>query len=279
MITNPVSLPRLSIIIPSYQQGQFIERTIRSIVEQEYPNLELILMDGGSTDETMSIVKRYECHFAHIFSGPDGGQSAAIRKGFEIAGGQYISWLNSDDTYCEGALFVIGRYFAENPQTKFVYGNMNLIDRDDKIFAFKRSAKFVLGVMKYAFLTVPQQSAFWAKDLYDEVGGVDPALRFCMDYDLFVRMASRSAPVHIDRTIGNFRIHSSSKTSTLEPIRLSEDRLVQTRYCKIKPARQLAFRLTRMFYLTVLCGLLIMNGSFFDRVARRIRNNMKSKCS
>ncbi|PPD41668.1 MAG: glycosyltransferase [Methylocystis sp.] len=274
-----IDFPKLSVVIPSYQQGMFIERTIRSIVEQNYPNLELILMDGGSTDETMSIVERYKSHFAHISSGKDGGQASAIRKGFEIATGDYISWLNSDDTYNPGALLAIGSYLAEHPEVRFVYGDMDLIDAEGKLIAHKRSVKFVLGVMKYAFLTVPQMSAFWSKKLYDEVGGVDASLRFCMDYDLFVRMASRSTPVHIDRTIGNFRIHPTSKTTNLENVRQAEDRLVQTRYCDVKPSNRAAFAIVRYFYLFVLCGLMIMNGSFMNRVGRRVANNLRSECS
>ena len=276
---EPVRLPRLTVVIPSFQQGKFIERTIRSIVDQAYPNLELILMDGGSTDETMEIVGRYAGHFAHISSGPDGGQASAIKKGFEIATGDFISWLNSDDTYNDGALLVVGTYLAGHPEVQFVYGNTNIIDADDTVVAFKRSATFVLGVMKYAFLTVPQMSAFWSRNLYTAVGGVDAKLRFCMDYDLFVRMATRTAPMRIHCTIGNFRIHPSSKTTTLESVRLAEDTLVHERYCSIKPTSKLSFAVVRSFYMSVLVGLFFINGSLFDRVSRRMQNSMKSECS
>lgn len=278
-MSDHLALPKLSVIIPSYQQGAFIERTIRSILDQNYPNLELILMDGGSTDETMAIIARYADKFAHFESGPDGGQAAALRKGFAQATGDYISWLNSDDTFCPGALYAIGRYLAEHPKVAFVYGDTNIIDSADKVIAFKRSVKFVLGVMKYAFLTVPQMSAFWSRTLYNEVGGVDARLRFCMDYDLFVRLASRSAPVHINQTIGNFRIHPTSKTANLEPIRRAEDSLVHERYCAIKPTQKYYFALTRGFYLLVLVALCIANGSFFDRISRRIRNRFNSECA
>ena len=272
-------LPRLSVVIPSYNQGEFIERTIVSIIEQNYPNLELILMDGGSTDATMAIVERYRHHFAHIQSAPDGGQSAAIANGFEIATGAFMSWLNSDDTYNPGALLAIGRHLAEHPKIRFIYGNMNLIDANDKVIAHKRSAQFVYGVMKYAFLTVPQMSAFWSKSLYEDAGKVDAHLRFCMDYDLFVRMSGLSAPMQIDATIGNFRIHGSSKTATMESVRQSEDDLIHARYCSIKPQHKWAFAIARKFWFLVLCGLLIANGSFFERVAGRLRNNMQSECS
>lgn len=271
-------LPKLSVVIPSYNQGHFIERTIKSIVDQGYPNLELILMDGGSTDETMSIVERYRNHFAHIQSAKDGGQSAAIADGFARATGDYISWLNSDDTYSPGALLSVGRSLAARPNVEFIYGNMNLIDADDNVIAHKRSVDFVLGVMKYAFLTVPQMSAFWRRSLYQRVGGVDPSLRFCMDYDLFVRMAQQSAPVRIGVDIGNFRLHGESKTRTLESVRQAEDRMIHSRYCAIKPDHPIAFRATRLFWTGVLIGLFLLNGSLWSRFRRRLGNNMQSEC-
>jgi glycosyltransferase involved in cell wall biosynthesis len=272
-------LPSMSIVIPSFNQGGFIERTIESIISQGYPNLELILMDGGSTDQTMSIVDRYRKYFCHIESGPDGGQSAALCKGFGLAKGKYISWLNSDDTYCEGALLSVGRYLAKQPKIEFVYGNMNIIDAQDELIAFRRTPKFVLGVMKYAFLTVAQHSAFWTKDLYDRVGGIDRDLKFCMDFDLFVRMASVYAPQHVDITIGNFRIHGESKTSNFEEIRKREDRTVHDRYCSVKPDQSIRFALVRYYYLLILCGLTIMNGTFLTRVASRFKNRMRSFAS
>lgn len=272
-------LPKLSVVVPSYNQGQFLERTLASIIGQNYPNLELIVMDGGSTDASMAIIERYGEHIAHLEHGPDGGQSAAIAKGFGIATGDYISWLNSDDVYSPQALLRVGQYLASRPDVEFVYGNMTMIDADDNVIAFRRSPDFVLGVMKYAFLTVPQHSAFWTKSLYDRVGGVDANLRFCMDYDLFVRMATAHAPKHIDVPIGNFRIHGESKTSTLESVRQAEDDIVHNRYCAVKPANRLQFALTRYFYTAVLVGLTLKNGSFFDRVATRLRNGLKSVAS
>jgi glycosyltransferase involved in cell wall biosynthesis len=266
-------------VIPSYNQGEFIERTIKSIIDQNYPNLDLILMDGGSTDDTMAIVERYRKHFTHIESGPDGGQSAAIVKGFRLATGKYMSWLNSDDTYAPGALLAIGEMLAAQPDIAFVYGHTNIIDAENRVIAQKKSVSFSLGVMKYAFLTVPQMSAFWTKQLYDDVGGIDKTLRFCMDYDLFVRMASQSAPVLINRHIGNFRVHGASKTSTLEIIRQSEDALVRARYCLIKPSNAIAFKTVQIFFMGVLCLLMIANGSFWTRLSARFRNNLQSECS
>jgi Glycosyl transferase family 2 len=264
-----LDLPTLSVVIPSFNQGTYIERTIQSIVRQGYPNLDLILMDGGSTDQTMDIVARYKNHFSHIFSGPDGGQSAALAKGFELATGDYISWLNSDDTYNDNALHTVGTFLAQHPDTQFVYGNMRVIDADDKELAFKKSVRFSLPVMKYAFLTVPQMSAFWSKELYLRAGAVDRHLRFCMDYDLFVRMAQISPPVRINKLIGNFRIHETSKTTNLEAVRLREDQIVQERYCTFKPSSGLPFHVARFFMRIVLIVLMAESGGLLSRLKTR----------
>jgi glycosyltransferase involved in cell wall biosynthesis len=266
--------PTLTVVIPSFNQGQFIERTIQSIVRQNYPKLDLILMDGGSTDNTMAIVERYKDHFTYISSAPDGGQSAAISKGFALAKGEFISWLNSDDTYNDGALLAIGQFLRDNPSVRFVYGNTRIIDPDDNELAFKKSVRFALPVMKYAFLTVPQMSAFWSRKLYHEVGGVDPKLRFCMDYDLFVRMAELAKPSRINKTIGNFRIHNTSKTTNLEAVRRQEDYIVHERYCRVKPSSGLAFKVTRYFYLGVLVVLMAESGGLFTRLASRLHQRL-----
>lgn len=273
------NLPKLSVVVPSFNQADFIERTLESIVQQNYPNLELIVMDGGSTDGSVEIIQRFSEHLEHFESGSDGGQSAAILKGFARATGDYISWLNSDDTYAPGALSAIGEFLAARPKIAFVYGHTNIIDAADHVVAHKRSIHFSLGVMKYAFLTVPQMSAFWTKALYDEVGGIDQTLRFCMDYDLFVRMASRSAPILIDAHIGNFRVHGESKTSTLESVRQAEDALVRARYCAVKPSNPLLFKAVRGYFTGVLVLLMVANGSFWARLSGRFRNNMQSECS
>jgi glycosyltransferase involved in cell wall biosynthesis len=271
-------LPRLTVVIPSFQQGKFIERTLKSIERQNYPNLEIILMDGGSKDETMTIVEKHEHLFSKIVSKPDGGQSAAIADGFAMATGDFISWLNSDDTYCDGALLSVGHYLIKNPTAKFIYGNMNYIDENDQITANKKQPAFVLGVMKYAYLTVAQHSAFWSRELYIKSGGVDRKLQFCMDYDLFVRMATIHRARHVNVTIGNFRIHSESKTTNLEQTRLQEDQLVQDRYCSIKPSNPL-WPFIRGFYLVVVAALMLANGSFVGRVKARIKNRFHSAAS
>jgi glycosyltransferase involved in cell wall biosynthesis len=265
-----LDLPKISIVIPSFNQGEFIERTIRSIVDQSYPSLELILMDGGSTDNTMEIVERYRRHFYHIESGPDGGQSSALRKGFELATGDFVSWLNSDDTYEPGALLIVGQHLRAHPELDFVYGDVNYIDSEDRLIANKRSIPYTRGIVRYAFLTFPQMSAFWRRTIHNAVGGIDPDLRFCMDYDLFVRLSDATNPKLIKHTIGNFRLHGASKTTNLDIIRQQEDNLVRRRYCRVKPNSPV-FRIVRLFWIGITIISMTKNGGLKERLISKMK--------
>lgn len=274
------TLPKLSIVIPSFNQAEFIERTILSIVEQDYPDLELILMDGGSTDGTMEIVDRYRRHFAVIRHEKDKGQADAIARGFSLCTGEIMGWLNSDDTYLPGTLRRVSEYFRDHPQTSFVYGDYQLIDENDGLIAEKRQPDFDLGVVKYAFLTVPQMSAFWRRDLYQRSGGVDPEFHFAMDYDLFVKLGALSPAVHLPFPIGRFRIHSFSKTTNLEHIRQADDRRIQDRVCRYSPIRHpWRFALARKWYQLRLAALLWRNGTLGERLSSRMKNGFKSLAS
>jgi len=274
------SLPRLSIVIPSFNQGDFIERTIVSILSQDYPALELILMDGGSTDETMTVVEQYRDRFAIVKHENDAGQADAIARGFAMSTGEIMTWLNSDDTYLPGTLRRVGEFFRDNPKAAFAYGDYQLIDANDALIVEKRQPDFDIGIVKYAFLTVPQMSAFWRRDLYLQSGGVDPGFRFAMDYDLFVKLGSLSPAAHLPFPIGRFRIHPASKTTNLESVRQHEDRKIQDRVCKYSPIRNpLRFALARKWYQTKLVALLWRNGSLGVRLRSRIGNRFKSLAS
>jgi glycosyltransferase involved in cell wall biosynthesis len=272
------TLPKISIVVPTYQQGVFIERTLVSIINQGYPNLEIIVVDGGSTDETKSIINKYRSHIAIFISEKDNGQTDAIAKGFRLATGEVITWMNSDDTYTPCAFKTVANYFKKNPQVEFLYGNRDLIDENDQVIARRRQPDFNMGVMLYAHMTVPQVSAFWKRCLYERTGGMNTSLRFCMDYDLFIRLSRESPPQHIPEILGNFRIHGDSKTSNLEHVRLAEDRQLQERYCRIKPD-SLFFKPTRWFYIAVLILIFIRNGGFLERVKGlmfgKIRGNLR----
>ncbi len=215
--TQHIHYPRISIITPSFNQVRYIEETIRSVLLQKYPNLEYIVMDGGSTDGSVEILKKYEPWLSFLSVSPDNGQSAAIVEGFKHATGDIIGWLNSDDYYCQGALERVAHFFVNHPRVVFGNGDVNYIDAEgqfvERIFA-TRPNRFLtanLGIHGW-----PQQGCFWRRWAYEKVGGLNTSLQFCMDRDLFIRLIgigkSRRIP---GLPLANFRIHDQAKSSTI----------------------------------------------------------------
>ena len=207
---------KFSIITTSYNQGQFIEQTIQSVLSQNYPNLEYIVMDGGSTDNTLSILKKYEGKIKW-FSEKDNGQSDAINKGLRMATGDIVAWLNSDDYYLPGTLKKVVEIFENNKQTQWVSGDYLIVDENGKeIQSFVRNYKKVLASFS-SFNTlslanyINQPSTFWRRDFQKKAGYLNEELHYCMDYDLWLRFIEES-PVHIiSNPLSAFRIHKASK--------------------------------------------------------------------
>jgi len=215
--------PKLTIVTPSYNQGRFLERTLLSILNQNYPNLELIVMDGGSTDDSATIIQRYERYIQHWQSKPDKGQAAALADGFALASGDILAYLNSDDVYLPGALKMVGTFFKEHPAINFVYGDCLVIDPNDEVIRRMCPPDFDRNIFLYENNIVPQPSAFWRKGLYLRAGGIDQSFSFCMDYDLmmkFIQIGER--PVRVKQVLSGFRWHLEAKTSRLEATRRRE---------------------------------------------------------
>ena len=208
-------LPRITIVTPSFNQGKFIERTIESVLGQNYPQLEYIVVDGDSTDETLDILKRYGDRLQWI-SEKDSGQSEAINKGFLMAKGEIVAWLNSDDVYLPGALETVARYFAAHPDVMMIYGEGYMIDQDDKVkmrFPFTEP-RFDLWKLIYYGDYILQQSTFFRRSLFDSIELLDEALHYGMDWDLFIRIGKRFRVDYIPEYLGCIREHGEAKTST-----------------------------------------------------------------
>jgi glycosyltransferase involved in cell wall biosynthesis len=213
----------VSIVTPSYNQGQFIEETILSVKNQDYPNIEHIVMDGGSTDNTVEILKRYEGTYnMRWVSEPDEGQADALRKGFAVSAGDMLAWINSDDVYTADA---VGAAVAAlcNSKADVVYGNMYLIDSSRRRVGERRLSPFAPYFSRVGFLYggfgVYQPAAFWTRDLYTKVRGIDTSFQFCMDSDLFIRFIRAGARFKfLGQFLVNFRVHDDSKTSTMSEI-------------------------------------------------------------
>ena len=224
--------PKISIVTPSYNQGQFIEETIRSVLLQGYPNLEYIIMDGGSTDNSLAIIDKYRPWLDHVRVGPDGGQAAAIGEGFRLATGEILAWLNSDDRYRPSAFARVARFFAEHPRVCFGNGDVFFIDVDgvptQRAFALPVSRLLTenLGIHGW-----PQQGCFWRRSTYLLAGGMDPSFQFCMDLDLFVRLVRTGPARRIEGPpLADFRRHPSAKTSTLEKVQYAEEQKIVAKY-------------------------------------------------
>jgi glycosyltransferase involved in cell wall biosynthesis len=205
-------LPRISVVTPSYNQAAFLAETIRSVLDQDYPNLEYIIVDGGSSDGSVEIIQRYENRLAWWVSEPDAGQTDAINKGFARASGDILAWLNSDDTYLPGAVAEAAEYLSANPQAGMVYGDANLIDENGSLLGRFPARQTDYRRLMRGYVHIPQQAAFFRAELWRKVGPLDPSFFFAMDYDLWVRLA-KEAPLHYcPRLWANFRLHGQGKT-------------------------------------------------------------------
>jgi glycosyltransferase involved in cell wall biosynthesis len=254
-------LPKISVVTPTYNQGRYIEATIRSVLDQEYPNLEYIIMDGGSTDGTMEVIKKYSEHLAYWVSEPDGGQTDALIKGFDRASGEILCWLNSDDLFESLTLQEVGETFTRHPDWQVVYGDELAIDTDGHPFALKKEIPYYRFIWMYDFNYIPQASTFWRRSIYEEVGGLDPKMNLAMDADLWARFAERTTLHHVPRVWSRFRYHPEAKTSRLAAKSSEEYALIRGRYLSDEPTW--LRRLKRFPAKGLRVGLKLVRGAYW----------------
>ncbi len=204
----------VSVVTPSYNQGTFIRKTIESVLSQDYPNVEYIIMDGGSTDQTASVVKDYASRLTYI-SESDRGQSHAINKGFRMARGSILAWLNSDDVYLPGAIRTAADAFDRSPASGAIYGEGYLIDRAGKIVGrFPHTVPLNLWRLMYVSDYILQQSVFFNRVVLDDVGYLHEDLHYCMDWELLIRIGKKYPLEYIPEFIGCLREYREAKTSS-----------------------------------------------------------------
>jgi len=205
--------PVVSIVTPSFNHGRFLERTLRSVLDQEYPHLEYIVQDGGSRDETTSILERYYDRLHRAVSVRDGGQTSALNLGFVHASGEILAYLNSDDLLLPGALNYVVRYFQDHPDVDLVYGHRIFVDSADR-----EIGRWVLPPHSDSMLVwadyVPQETMFWRRRIWDRVGArFDESFSFAMDWDVLLRFRQAGARmVRLPRYLGAFRVHDEQKS-------------------------------------------------------------------
>lgn len=206
------SLPLVSIITPSFNQARYLDATVQSVLLQDYPRIEYMIVDGGSNDGTINVIKKYQSNLAWWVSEKDKGQTDAINKGFARAKGEILAWLNSDDTYEPAAVSAAVRYLQEHPEAGMVYGDCNFINESGRVIGQFDSAQTSYRLLRQGYSHIPQQTMFFRANLWKQVGPLDPSFYFAMDYDLWTRIAARSQIRYVPQTWANFRLHTSGKT-------------------------------------------------------------------
>jgi glycosyltransferase involved in cell wall biosynthesis len=210
-----ISWPKISIVTPSFNQGKYIEETIRSVLLQNYPNLEYIIIDGGSTDNTVEIIKKYESRLNYWVSEPDKGQSHAINKGLEKCTGEIFNWLNSDDWYMPDTFFEIANTFMKDPSLQFVSGFENHKAIDGGITVCKGTFLMQRIEQTIEICEVTQPSTFFKLDAIRKVNGVSEDLHYIMDGEMWIKLLlqyGQNSFLKINKILVNFRLHADSKT-------------------------------------------------------------------
>ena len=227
-----VTWPRITVVTCSYNQGKFLEETLLSVINQRYPNLEYIVVDGGSTDNSVEIIRKYESHLTWWVSERDSGQSDALAKGFEKASGEILCWLCSDDLLEQGALVEVGRFFADHDDADVVYGDTIFIDESGTITRRYKTFPFSSWLMLNTANYVPQPSTFWRRRIYERVGGLDRSLHMWLDQDLWLRFAETTELHHVRRYWSRLRQYPEIKTlnPAWKDITHAERRRIETRY-------------------------------------------------
>jgi hypothetical protein len=216
-----MNLPKITIVTPSYNQGAFLDETIQSVLDQKYPNLEYFIVDGGSRDNSVEVIKKYEKHITWWVSEKDRGQPHALNKGFERATGDVYGFINSDDCLLPGALNYVGRQFAADASLRWLVGWVLFVEQDDQNFpqvwhAYERHKDW--------FVTNPigQQGTFWTGALHRQLGGFREEYDLAFDYDFWMRMrfVAGARPKVFRRCLGTYRMHAASKTVTQHALKM-----------------------------------------------------------
>lgn len=244
--------PKITVVTPSYNQGEFLERTILSILNQNYSNLEYMVIDGGSTDNSVDIIRKYEDRIDYWVSEKDEGQTDAINKGMRRATGDIVCWINSDDVLLPGALMTVGKYFAEHPDVEYLNGLVIEIGKQDEILKLTHTILSKWFIKHGCFNTL-QQGMFWKRSLFDKVGYLDASFHATMDYEFIVRLFENNIKMGlINRVLGGIRIHANTKTAMRGTIWERDWNEIRKRY----NGNYVLSKKSKYFFLYALCKLL-----------------------
>ena len=200
----------VSIVTPSFQQARYLEQTMRSVLEQDYPHIEYLVIDGASKDGSVDIIQKYESQLAYWVSEKDSGQAEAINKGISRATGEIVAWINSDDYYLPGVVSSAVKVFEENPDVVLIYGDMLAVDEDGQTTNVMKYGQFSLADL-LCFQIIGQPSVFFRRDALQQAGLLDTTFHFLLDHHLWIRIAQHGKILHVPQTWSAARYHAEAK--------------------------------------------------------------------
>jgi glycosyltransferase involved in cell wall biosynthesis len=243
------SYPKISIVTPSFNQGAFLEEAIQSVLDQNYPNLEYFVLDGGSSDNSVDIIHKYSSRLTYWHSQPDKGQSDAINQGFSMAAGEILAWINSDDAYYPGVLLDIAEAFQKYKDYGIIFGFNNDVDQSGRVIRHGGYFPFFSHGFRTGFM-FGQPTSFWRREVWEKCGPLDTSLHYCMDYDFFAKAllnGYRFKSIHLK--VCRFRYHSNSKTLASRQNFYKESRILMHNYFPEQHDTLIKDRISRIEYL------------------------------
>lgn len=277
--------PKVSVITPSYNQASYLEETIRSVLDQDYPNIEYIIIDGGSTDGSVDIIRKYESRLAYWISEPDRGQTHAINKGMEKATGKYRAYLNSDDCYLPGALSQVVAAFQENPDVDLVYGRCRMVDRHGRTIGQRAgdisNTDELLDLWRvwWGGRNFVQPEVFWTARVAERIGPFREDLHYVMDYEYWTQIFQAGGEsLKLDAELSAFRLHANQKSShaaaAAEELYKVARRLLWDRNTRVSLRNRLKLQADWLFD----AGFRRLAGSLAEKGESRIRRWIKFAC-
>ena len=251
------NFPKISIVMPTFNHAKYIERSILSILNQNYPNLDLIIIDGGSNDDTNKIIKKYQDKISFYVSEKDKGQSDALNKGFKYCKGEVYGWLNSDDIYLPNSFNLAISILKDNPSKKIVFGDWLSIDDKDNIIDYNHAFDFNLNHFKYEGFHLNTQSMFWRSEVHKKFSGFNVDLNYTMDYQMIIEFGineGQQSFIRIPQTLGGFRRYDGQKTTRINTNIYKEHKFIAKKYRYLDKykligrLKRLYFRLRRAFW-------------------------------
>ena len=263
--------PKLSVIMPVYNGAVYIEQAIRSVISQNYPNLEFIVIDGGSSDGSLDIINKYQSNIDYFETGKDNGMWHAINKGIMASHGEFIGWQNSDDYYLENGLLVIGNFILQNPDVDLVYGEAAHVDANDKFLNWHEAIPYNKSKLLHRRCYIPSQACFFRKSMLSYIGLFDTRLKWLGDWDMWKRIAitDKYKICFINEKIGSWRLHENTITSGRNSSRELYLRAIEN----IKSARKYSKHFISKIEIDQI-PLLIIGGLGIRTFARDIKNKL-----